>query len=410
MNNQPEILAIIPARGNSMSIPRKNIRDFAGYPLIAFSIAAARQSDFVTRVIVSTDDDEIAAVALQYGAEVPFMRPPELAEDTTPDYPVILHALQWLAENENYHPDFVVQLRPTSPIRSKNMVDDAVRLILTHPEADSVRGVVPSMQNPYKMWLIDEKRQMKPLLEVDGIKEPYNAPRQVLKNTYWQTGHIDVIRANMILEKKSLSGNVILPLLVDPLYTVDIDSMLDWQKSERSATEGLPDMIWPKDGKRKWPEKISLLVLDFDGVLTDDRVWVNGDGEEMVAASRGDGLGLERLQQLTDIQVLIISREDNRVVAARCKKLNVPLIQSVKNKPVALKAVLKQRKIDPDEVIYIGNDLNDLECFSLAGISAAPADAYPEVRRDADLILEHGGGFGAVRELCELLIQRYKKS
>jgi CMP-N-acetylneuraminic acid synthetase len=112
-----EVLALIPARGGSKGIPRKNIRDFSGYPLIAWSIAAAKQSELVTRVIVSTDDEEIAAVARAWGAETPFLRPAEFAEDKTTDLPVFVHALAWLAENENYRPDVVVQLRPTSPIR-----------------------------------------------------------------------------------------------------------------------------------------------------------------------------------------------------------------------------------------------------------------------------------------------------
>ncbi|MBI1855503.1 MAG: acylneuraminate cytidylyltransferase family protein, partial [Chloroflexi bacterium] len=125
-----EILALIPARGGSKGIPRKNIRSFAGYPLIAWSIAAAKQSGLVTRIIVSTDDDEIAAVAREWGAETPFMRPTELAQDKTLDLPVFEHALKWLAENENYKPDVLIQLRPTSPIRPRDLVDDAVRILL----------------------------------------------------------------------------------------------------------------------------------------------------------------------------------------------------------------------------------------------------------------------------------------
>ena len=118
-----EILAIIPARGGSKGIPRKNIRDFAGYPLIAWSIAAAKQSELVTRVIVSTDDEEIASVARECGAETPFLRPPEFAQDNTTDLPVFEHALQWLEEHENYQPEIVIQLRPTSPVRPRGMVD-----------------------------------------------------------------------------------------------------------------------------------------------------------------------------------------------------------------------------------------------------------------------------------------------
>src|SRR4026208_23316 len=147
-----EILALIPARGGSKGIPRKNIRNFAGYPLIAWSIAAAKQAACVTRIIVSTDDEEIAAVARQFGAETPFLRPSEFAQDNTTDLPVFEHAIQWLETNENYQPEVVIQLRPTSPVRPKDCVDRAVHILLEHADADCVRGVVPAGQNPHKMW------------------------------------------------------------------------------------------------------------------------------------------------------------------------------------------------------------------------------------------------------------------
>src|SRR6185503_4563878 len=170
-----EILALIPARGGSKGIPRKNIRSFAGYPLLAWSIAAAKQASSVTRIIVSTDDEEIAAVAREYGVETPFLRPAELAQDQTTDLPVFEHALQWLEENEGYQPEIVIQLRPTSPIRPKDCVDTAVKILLKHEDGDCVRGVVPAGQNPHKMWrFADEDQPIRPLLEVEGIAEPYN--------------------------------------------------------------------------------------------------------------------------------------------------------------------------------------------------------------------------------------------
>src|SRR4030065_943344 len=147
-----EIFALIPARGGSKSTPHKNIPPLAGFPLIAYSIAAAKQSNLVTRTIVSTDDDEIARIAREYGAETPFMRPAEFAQDHTTDFPVFSHALGWLKEHEGYQPEVVVQLRPTSPMRPPGCVDQSVQVLLDHPEADSVRGVIPSGQNPYKMW------------------------------------------------------------------------------------------------------------------------------------------------------------------------------------------------------------------------------------------------------------------
>ncbi len=403
-----EVLAVIPARGGSKGIPRKNIRNFAGYPLIAYSIAAAKQAETVTRVIVSTDDEEIASVARHFGAETPFLRPAEIAQDKTLDLPVYQHALNWLAEHEGYHPEAVVQLRPTSPVRPRCLVDDAVNLLLEHSEADSVRGVVPAGQNPHKMWRIDpESGQMHGLLEVEGIPEPYNAPRQVLPPVYWQTGHIDAIRPRAILEQNSMSGKVILPLMIDPRYTVDIDNPADWQRAEWLVYYGGLEMVTPGAMRRPLPQKVELLVMDFDGVLTDNRVWVDKNGHEMIAAYRSDSFGLRRLRQ-AGIPQLVISLESDPVVTARCKKIQVPVMQNVEDKPAALLAYCKENKINPQNTIFVGNDLNDLPCFNVVGCAAAPSDALPEVLRQADLILSKPGGHGAVRELCDLLLQQKK--
>jgi YrbI family 3-deoxy-D-manno-octulosonate 8-phosphate phosphatase len=401
-----ENLALIPARGGSKGIPRKNIRDFAGYPLVAWSIAAGLKSELVTRVIVSTDDDEIASVAREYGAETPFVRPKVFAQDDTTDLPVFEHALAWLKENEGYVPDVVVQLRPTSPIRPNGLVDDAVRKLLEHPEADCVRGVVAAGQNPHKMWRLPkgENAPMKNLLDVEGLAEPYNAPRQSLPPVYWQTGHIDAIRTSSILEKKSLTGDVIYPLLIDSRFTVDIDNLSDWAFYEHHVTTSGLDYVSPGRQRRPMPKNIKLLVLDFDGVLTDNRVWVNQDGVESVAANRSDSYGLGLLRK-AGVESLVISKETNPVVAARCKKMEVPYIQGIEDKEKALKDLLAEKEIDPAHVAFIGNDVNDLPGFRVAGWSVAVADALPEVIREADYVLSHRGGHGAVRELCDLILK-----
>ncbi len=406
MVKAPEVLALIPARGGSKGIPRKNIRDFAGFPLLAYSIAAGLQSDLVSRVVVSTDDVEIADVARAYGAEVPFMRPSEFAQDQTLDLPVFAHALRWLADQEGYRPDFVVQLRPTSPVRPVGLVDDAISLIQQHPEADSVRGVVPAGQNPHKMWRIDEFGQMRSLLEVEGVPEPYNAPRQILPPVYWQTGHIDVIRPEVILEKDSMSGAVILPVRIDPAFTVDIDNLWDWARYEWLVRERDLDMVYPGMRHRPWPEKLSLVVFDFDGVMTDNRVWVNQEGVESVAADRGDGMGVDMLLA-AGFKAVIISTEPNPVVGARAKKLNLPYFHGVGDKAATLRAYLAQEDISPDESIYIGNDVNDLPCFPIVACALVVADAHVSVRHQADKILANPGGHGAVREVCDLILARY---
>jgi len=403
-----EILALIPARGGSKGIPRKNIRDFAGYPLIAWSIAAAQQAASVTRVIVSTDDEQIAAVARQFGAETPFLRPAEFAQDNTTDLPVFEHALHWLAEQQDYRPDVVVQLRPTSPIRPRGLVDEAVRILLAHPDADSVRGVVPAGQNPHKMWRLPqgEHAPMKNLLEVEGIAEPYNAPRQSLPPIYWQTGHIDAIRTATILNG-SMSGKNIYPLIIDPRYTVDIDNLQDWARYEHLVATGGLDMVWVGRARRPMPSTVKLIVSDFDGVITDNRVWTDENGRETVAASRSDSMRIRELRE-RGIEIVILSSEPNPVVRARAEKMGVEAIQGIelRGKGEALKKLLAEKNVDAANVVYIGNDLNDLPCFEIVGWAVAVADAYPEVLRAADYVLTRPGGHGALRELCELVLEK----
>ena len=402
-----EILALIPARSNSKSIHRKNIREFAGYPLIAYSITAALRSKHVSRVIVSTDDEKIAAISREFGAEIPFLRPEELARDDTMDFPVFEHALLWLEKNEKYEPEIIVQLRPTSPVIPVGLIDVAIEGLINHPKADSIRGVITSEQNPYKTWHIQTNGTLRPVLQIDGFPEAYNVPRQKLPETYWQTGHIDVIRRKTILEKHSMSGDTIFPVVIKPAFAIDIDTHLDWKRAERLVKEGKIDMVYPGKKTRAFPEQVRLLVLDFDGVLTDDRVWVDQNGKETIAASRSDGMGLEMLRKLTDIEVVVMSKETNQVVSARCKKLGVPVFQSVNQKEKTLLDLINKKKINAEEVVYIGNDLNDIDCFPIAGYAAVPKDALVTARRNADLVLDHHGGFGAVREICEMLIEKF---
>jgi YrbI family 3-deoxy-D-manno-octulosonate 8-phosphate phosphatase len=413
LKTMTHILALIPARGGSKGIPRKNIKPFAGYPLVAWSIAAGLQANSVSRVIVSTDDEEIAAVAREYGAEAPFLRPAEFAQDRSPDLPTFEHALKWLEDIEGYKPDYVLQLRPTSPLRPRDMVDSAVKILIENPDADSVRGVVPAGQNPFKMWRFNGyDKPMKPLLEVDGIAEPYNAPRQILPPTYWQTGHIDAIRTTTITRKNSLTGSVVYPLVIDPRYTVDIDTPSDWAKYEALVYQGGLDLVTPDARYRRgMPEKIELVIFDFDGVFTDNRVWTDQDGRETVAASRSDSIKFGELRA-KGIEVMILSSEPNPVVAARAKKMGVVTIHGIgmQDKGRVMREVLAQKNVKAENVVYVGNDLNDLPCFEVAGWSVAVPDAYPEVLQAVDYVLSKPGGYGAVRELCEIILNKLQEN
>lgn len=234
-----EVLALIPARGGSKSVPRKNIIPLMGKPMIAWAIEHALASRYITRVIVTTDDREIADIATTYGAEVPFLRPAEFAQDLSVDVEFHRHALEWLRENEGYTPDFVVNLRPTPPSRMPAVIDKAIETFAAHPEADSLRSVHLASESPFKMWTINESGFMQPVASLPGVPEPYNQPRQLLPLVYWQDGYIDITRPNVILEQGSCTGRTILPFMVEePAFDVDYPDQIaaaETQLKERQA-------------------------------------------------------------------------------------------------------------------------------------------------------------------------------
>lgn len=155
--------------------------------------------------------------------------------------------------------------------------------------------------------------------------------------------------------------------------------------------------------------EIDCLVMDFDGVMTDNAVWVMEDGRELVRCDRSDGLGIARLGD-SGMPMFVLSTEVNPVVSARCTKLGLPVIQGIADKGRALSALLSEQGIDPLHVAFLGNDLNDADCLTMVGLSIVVADAHPSVLPLADIVLERAGGHGAVRELCDLLLAERQRS
>ncbi len=230
------ILAIIPARGGSKSIPRKNIKELYGKPLIAWTIEAAARSKHITRTIVSTDDEEIASVAKTYGAEVPFLRPKEISGDLAHDIEFLTHALDFLKTEERYEPEIVLRLPPTSPLRTAAHIDEGVEVLLKNPDADSVRPITEAPKHPYKMWQINkaDTRYIEPFLPelLTNMKEPQNMPRQALPVVYIHTGAMDVLRIRTIRELRSTSGKKVAYFFMKPDESVNIDHAIDFEFAE----------------------------------------------------------------------------------------------------------------------------------------------------------------------------------
>jgi CMP-N-acetylneuraminic acid synthetase len=231
------VLALIPARGGSKGIPRKNIHIMAGKPLIAWTIETALACPRLDNVIVTTDDEEIAKIAKDYGAEVPFLRPAELAQDNTPDLPVYQHAVSWLAEHEGYHPDIICWLRPTSPLRTVEDMENAINLLI-QTKADSVRSVCVSDDHPYFIQKMDGTR-LQPLMDNIDRSKYYN--RQMLPTVYRFNGAVDVTWCKTVMEKGQLYSGDLRGSIMPPERSIDIDNELDLILAETLLEKGLKD-------------------------------------------------------------------------------------------------------------------------------------------------------------------------
>lgn len=223
------ILCIIPARSGSKGLPHKNIKDYRGKPLLAWSIEQAQLCRYDMKIVVSTDSKEYADIAMKYGAEAPFLRPSEISGDLSTDYECMKHSVEWLKENHQYYPDIVLQLRPTSPLRKVEDIDNAVCLFLENRENyDSLRSVVEFEKLPYKMYTLTENTLVPLFKKVDNIDEPYNQCRQILPKCYLHNGYIDIFNTS-ILENATISGERIYPYVMNKEDTLDIDEAKDWK-------------------------------------------------------------------------------------------------------------------------------------------------------------------------------------
>lgn len=386
--SNPKIVAIIPARGGSKGIPRKNIRMLAGKPLLAWSIQAARGTPSIGRVVVSTDDAEIGAIAQQYGAEV-IWRPAEISGDTATSESALVHALDYLRDTEQYMPDLIVFLQATSPLREPDDIQNAIKT-LQREDADSLFSACPVHGF---IWRRDQNGLQSLTYDYRHRQRRQEAPEDLMEN-----GSIYVFKPWVLRELNNRLGGKITVYRMSVRHSFQVDdpddlALIEQLMSARSRSN-IPNLA-----------KIKLLALDFDGVLTDNRVLVNQDGIEAVWCDRGDGWGIARLKE-RGVRVVILSTETNPVVAARARKLDVECWQGLQNKLSVLKELASRYSLEPYQIAFVGNDVNDVECLRWVGVPVAVADAHPTVLAMARIVLTKPGGHGAVRELCELILQQ----
>lgn len=230
MSESRDFYALIPARGGSERIPGKNLRPLGGKPLIAHTIEAARAAKAVDRVVVSTDSDEIADVAVKFGAEAPFRRPKEISGTRATELEFLDHALDWFRDRGGGEPRYIVLLYPTSPFRTAGSIDRAIAEIERHPDADALRSVRLCSEHPSKMWKIADGR-LRPLIE-EADTNVHARAYQSLPEVYVQNASIYIIKTTTIRNLRTSVGNRVIPFVMDESESVDVNTPLDFQRAE----------------------------------------------------------------------------------------------------------------------------------------------------------------------------------
>ncbi len=400
MVTDSDVLAIIPANSTGDAGDQLYTRPLGAHPLIAYTVAAAAKAAHVKHSLVATSSQAVAAIASEYGATMPFSLPPGPDFNSANDWTLLSYVLDQLAEKQSFRPQLVVWLHPFTPIRPPNSVDRSIEILQADPLVQGVHTVVPAGPAVISTWKISLRGEV----TSDSAQEIEADPAGVAadKQTYFQTRHVSAIRIAGSRYGAVSEGRVNRPLILDARYNIDVSTPFGWEWADWVIRHARLDMVYPGKQPRPLPERVALLVLDFDGVMTDNRVWVDDAGNERVAAYRGDSLGLTKLRK-SGVDALVLSTETNPVVSQRCHKLNLPFVQGVSDKAATLVAILSERRVNPSQVVFLGNDVNDLPCFPLVGCAVVTADAHPNAMYQADLVLKHMGGLGAVRELCDLL-------
>lgn len=385
-DDEPLAVVVIPARGGSRGIPRKNLERVAGRSLVARAVRSAICAH-VGLVVVSTDDEEIAVEAARHGARV-VRRPAELAGDAAGSEGVVLHVLEQLVAHGEKLPTVTVLLQATSPF-----LDPLDLAVAVHRVADGVADVVLSATEDHSFrWTHDADG----VASTVGHDMSFRARRQDLPPQLRETGAFYVMRTTGLREHRNRFFGRVALHEVPALTSMEIDTPADLAHARAIASHLLDPSTAPH-------VDVDAIVTDFDGVHTDDRASLTADGTEHVRVHRGDGLGIASIRR-AGVPFLILSTEQNSVVASRAHKLGVEVAHGIDDKSGELLAWLAARDLDPARVAYVGNDINDLGPMSLVGWPVAVADAHPEVRAAARHVLTRSGGDGAVREMCDLVL------
>ncbi|MEU5208056.1 acylneuraminate cytidylyltransferase [Streptomyces sp. NPDC020742] len=392
----PTVVAVIPARGGSKGVPAKNLAAVGGVPLVARAVRECRAARLVTDVVVSTDDAGIAAAARSAGAVV-VRRPGDIAGDTATSEAAVLHAIDAYEAEQGTTVDAVLLVQCTSPFLVREDID-GVAAAVVEDGADSALTVAPFHGF---VWRDAEAEVTGAADGGHGVNhdKSFRPRRQDRPQDLLETGAAYAMdAAGFRAGGHRFFGRTEL-VRTDPARVLEIDDPHDLARARALA----PLLDAERPGALPTREDIDAVVLDFDGTQTDDRVLIDADGREIVAVHRGDGLGVAALRK-AELKLLILSTETNPVVAARARKLQVPVLHGIDRKDLALKQWCEEAGIAPERVLYVGNDVNDLPCFDLVGWPVAVAGAHDAVRGAARALTVTPGGSGAIREIAAWLL------
>ncbi|MER6306491.1 acylneuraminate cytidylyltransferase [Streptomyces sp. NPDC001657] len=394
----PTVVAVIPARGGSKGVPAKNLAAVGGVPLVARAVRECRAARLVTDVVVSTDDAGIAAAARSAGAVV-VRRPGDIAGDTATSEAAVLHAMDAYEAEQGTTVDAVLLVQCTSPFLVREDVD-GVAAAVVEGGADSALTVAPFHGFVWR----DAEPAVGGATAGDGghgvnHDKSFRPRRQDRPQDLLETGAAYAMdAAGFRTSGHRFFGRTEL-VRTDPARVLEVDDPHDLARARALA----PLLDAPRPGALPTRDDIDAVVLDFDGTQTDDRVLIDADGREIVAVHRGDGLGIAALRR-AELKLLILSTETNPVVAARARKLRVPVLHGIDRKDLALKQWCEEAGVAPERVLYVGNDVNDLPCFDLVGWPVAVAGAHDVVRGAARAVTATPGGSGAIREIAGWLL------
>ncbi|MFJ7237078.1 cytidylyltransferase domain-containing protein [Streptomyces olivaceus] len=394
------VLAVIPARGGSKGVPAKNLASVGGVPLVSRAVRECRATRLVTDVVVSTDDQAIAAAAREAGAEV-VLRPAAIAGDTATSEAAVLHAMDTHEALHGAAVDVVLLVQCTSPFIVREDIDGVAGAV-AEDGADTAVTVAPFHGFVWRDGA-DEASEDGTRRDTGGYgvnhDKAYRPRRQDRPQDLLETGAAYAMAAPGFRKHGHRFFGRTELVRTDPARVLEIDDPHDLARARALA----PHFDAARPGALPTADDIDAVVLDFDGTQTDDRVLIDSDGREFVSVHRGDGLGIAALRR-SGLTMLILSTEVNPVVAARARKLKLPVLHGIDRKDLALKQWCEEQGIAPERVLYVGNDVNDLPCFALVGWPVAVASAHDAVRGAARAVTTVPGGEGAVREVATWLL------